>query len=183
MTGMVECWKFILKNSGDNSKLIGLDFSTEMINRAELNKLKFKNSKIEILKENVFDNSISDETVDLVISGFGLKTFNNEQLRKLSIEIERILKPNGEFSLIDVSVPENKSLRSMYMFYLKNIIPVLGKLFLGNPNTYKMLGIYTEAYGNSKNVFKIFNERKFQIEYIEYFFGCATGIKGKKLKN
>jgi len=70
-----------------------------------------------------------------------------------------------------------------YESYLKNIIPVLGKLFLGNPNTYKMLGIYTEAYGNSKNVFKIFNERKFQIEYIEYFFGCATGIKGKKLKN
>src|SRR5690606_5762686 len=100
MTGMGECWKHILKKSDKNSKLIGLDFSTEMINRAERNKNKFKKSKIEILKENVFENSIADETADFVISGFGLKTFDNEQIEKLAKEINRILKPNGKFSLI-----------------------------------------------------------------------------------
>ncbi|MFD1286122.1 class I SAM-dependent methyltransferase [Mesonia ostreae] len=109
MTGMGECWKHILKKSDNNSKLIGLDFSTEMINRAEKNKGKFEKSKIEILKENVFENSIANETADFVISGFGLKTFNNEQLGKLANEINRILKPNGKFSLIDVSVPNSKS--------------------------------------------------------------------------
>ncbi len=182
MTGMGECWKHILKESDKNSKLIGLDFSTEMINRAERNKLKFKKNKIEILKENVFDNSIADETADFVISGFGLKTFNHQQLGELANEIDRILKTNGKFSLIDVSVPKSKILKPFYMFYLKNIIPLLGKLFLGSPETYKMLGIYTEAFGNSKNVYRIFNRPEFEIEYVEYFYGCATGIKGMKIK-
>ncbi|APG65400.1 16S rRNA (cytosine(1402)-N(4))-methyltransferase [Tenacibaculum todarodis] len=182
MTGMGECWKHILKNSDKNSKLIGIDFSTEMINRAEKNKSKFRKSKVEILKENVFDNSIPNETADYVISGFGLKTFNDEQLGELAKEINRILKPNGKFSLIDVSVPKSRILKPFYMFYLKNIIPILGKVFLGSPETYRMLGVYTEQFGNSKNTHRIFNRPEFKVEYVEYFFGCASGIKGRKIK-
>lgn len=182
MTGMGECWKHILKKSDENSKLIGLDFSTEMVSHAEKNKLNFKKSKIKILKENVFDNSIVKESADFVISGFGLKTFNDKQLGELANEIHRILKINGKFSLIDVSVPKNSFLKPFYMFYLKKIIPILGKLFLGSPETYKMLGVYTEEFGNSKNAFQIFNRAEFQIEYVEYFYGCATGIKGIKIK-
>jgi len=182
MTGMGECWKHILKKSDNNSKLIGLDFSTEMINRAEKNKRKFEKSTIEVLKENVFENSIENGTADYVISGFGLKTFNDEQLGELANEINRILKPNGKFSLVDVSVPKSKILKPFYMFYLKNIIPILGKVFLGSPETYKMLGVYTEKFGNSRNTHRIFNRPEFEVEYVEYFFGCASGIKGLKIK-
>ena len=146
------------------------------------NKRKFEKSTIEVLKENVFQNSIENGTADYVISGFGLKTFNDEQLGKLANEIDRILKPNGKFSLIDVSVPNSKFLKPFYMFYLKNIIPILGKLFLGSPETYRMLGVYTEEFGNSKNVHRIFNEQEFEVEYVEYFYGCASGIKGRKTK-
>lgn len=180
MTGMGECWKPILKYSDTNSKLIGLDFSSEMIHHAEKRKEKFKNPSISILKENVFNNSIKSETADYVISGFGLKTFNDKQLKDLAIEVNRILKPDGQFSLIDVSVPKNKLLKFFYMFYLKRVIPLIGKLFLGNPENYKMLGIYTQKYKNSKKLYHIFKEANFEIEYIEYFFGCATGIKGIK---
>lgn len=182
MTGMGECWKHILKKSNKDSKLIGLDFSTEMTKRAEKNKMKFEKSKIEVIKENVFKNSIGNETADFIISGFGLKTFNDEQLGKLANEIDRILKPNGKFSLIDVSVPNSKFLKPFYMFYLKKIIPILGKLFLGSPETYRMLGVYTEEFGNSKNVYRIFNKLGFEVEYVEYFYGCASGIKGQKIK-
>ncbi|MDC9722832.1 MAG: class I SAM-dependent methyltransferase [Urechidicola sp.] len=182
MTGMGECWKHILKKSDSNSKLVGLDFSSEMIKRAEKYKTKFNNSTIEILKENVFENSIKNETADFVISGFGLKTFNNEQLNKLANEIERILKPNGKFSLIDVSVPNNNFLKPFYMFYLKSIIPILGRVFLGRAETYRMLGVYTEEFGNSRNAHQIFKRTNFEVEYVEYFYGCASGIKGRKIK-
>ncbi len=181
MTGMGECWRHILKNSDHDSKLIGLDISGEMTKRAEKTKLKFPDSEIRVLKENVFSNSIATESADYVISGFGLKTFNDEQLEELASEISRILKPNGKFSLIDVSVPANKVLKAFYMFYLKKIIPILGKLFLGSPDTYRMLGIYTEKYINSRNVFRIFQRPEFEVRYVKRFFGCATGIVGTKI--
>lgn len=183
MTGMGECWKYISKETNKNSKLIGLDFSSEMIKRAKVNKSNFHNREIELLQENVFENSIKDQSIDCIISGFGLKTFNENQLNKLAIEIERILKGNGQFSLIDVSIPPNRILKVFYMFYLKNIIPLLGKVFMGNPETYKMLGFYTQKFNNSKEVKHIFEKYNFQVEYVEYFYGCATGIKGIKNDN
>ncbi len=181
MTGMGECWNHIFREFDSESKLISLDFSSEMIKRAQKKEQKFNGYKIEILEENVFQNSLEDESADYIISGFGMKTFNNEQLFLLAREVDRILKLNGTFSFIEVSVPSNKILKGFYMFYLKNIIPVLGRLFLGNPDTYKMLGIYTEEFNNSKKVKEIFENQNFQVEYVDYFFGCATGIKGIKV--
>jgi len=180
MTGMGECWTYILKKDHAVKKLIALDFSKEMIKQANQNKLTYKKQQIEVRKENVFENGIKNEAADYIVSGFGLKTFNERQLKKLAFEIDRILMRNGQFSLIDVSVPQNKLLKIGYMFYLKNIIPIFGKLLLGNPETYKMLGIYTEAYQNSKNVLKIFKAQGFEVEYVNYFYGCASGIKGRK---
>ena len=107
-----------------------------------------------MLKENVFGNSIPGQCADRVISRFGLKTFNSEQLKQLADEINRILKPEGRFSLIDVSVPKSKILRFFYMFYLKNVIPILGWLFPGNPSAYKMLGIYTQKFGDAKETYE-----------------------------
>ena len=181
MTGMGECWKHILKSSGKQSRLIALDFSSEMVKKAETRKAKYQDRHIEVLRENVFQNSIETESADCVISGFGLKTFNEAQLDQLAQEIGRILKPGGRFSLIDVSIPRNSVLKGFYMFYLKRVIPVLGKLFLGNPETYRMLGVYTEAFQNARQVEAIFRRHNFNVQYVEYFFGCASGIKGWKV--
>ena len=74
---------------------------------------------------------------------------------------------------------------------ITEIRTILGALFIGlgaaalyfnMPETYKMLGIYTEAFGNSKNVYRIFDRHGFEVEYVEYFFGCASGIEGKKFE-
>ncbi|WP_108868034.1 class I SAM-dependent methyltransferase [Aquimarina aquimarini] len=180
MTGMGECWKHILRKNDEKSTLISLDFSSEMTKRARKNKKRFNSFDIKILEENVFNNSIKSQTVDYIISGFGLKTFNDNQLRRLANEIDRILKPGGKFSLIEISVPKNRLLKLFFMFYLKNIIPILGKIFLGSPDTYKMLGVYTQEFTNARNIYQIFKTKEFNIEYTEYFYGCATGIKGQK---
>jgi ubiquinone/menaquinone biosynthesis methyltransferase len=180
MAGMGECWKFILHNDSLDCQIVGLDFSSQMIKRATKTRQKFKPWAIELLEENVFSNSIPDNSADYVISGFGLKTFNEHQLKKLSLEIKRILKPGGRFSVVDVSVPGNPILRAFYMFYLKKVIPIIGFLFLGDPENYKMLGIYTQEFVNSKKATEIFGKQGFNVEYFEYFFGCASGIKGIK---
>jgi len=180
MTGMGECWNPILKLIGENGHLIGLDFSSGMLKKAENKKRKYPNHKISLLKEDVFNNSILENSADNVISGFGLKTFSKVQIEQLSLEIKRILKTDGSFSLVEVSVPNNKLLKHLYLIYLKYFIPVLGFLFLGNPQTYKMLGVYTSKYQNSKKAKEIFELNGFEVQYINYFYGCATGIKGIK---
>lgn len=180
MCGMGECWKYIYKTAPHETKIVGLDFSEGMIRLAERNKKQFNEKNIRLLRENLFENSIPDNSASHVISGFGLKTFSEKQLRDLASEVKRILKEEGEFSFIDVSVPRTRGLRFFYMVYLKRIIPFIGKWLLNNSDEYKMLGVYTEKFGNAEQVLRIFKESGLEVEYVEYFFGCASGIRGKK---
>ena len=53
------------------------------------------------------------------------------------------------FFALNFFFPFVVSFEELQMFY-----PVLGWIFLGNPETYKMLGIYTQGYGDSKKVFR-----------------------------
>lgn len=183
MTGMGECWSDILKQTDGKGKIIAIDFSEGMLKYAFKRKARMKNACIDILKVNVFDNGIPENSVDAVISGFGIKTFSEEQLTNLAKEIKRLLKPGGSFSLVDVSVPDPGVLKSLYMFYLKNVIPILGRIFLGNPDTYKMLGIYTEKFKNSNNAADVFRSEGLEVELTSFFHGCATGIKGRKVNS
>ena len=181
LTGMGECWEFSLNKIGPSGKLVALDFSEGMIQHAYSKKNKLQAHNIEILCEDIFGSSIASNSVNAVVCGFGIKTFSNEQLQKLSIEINRVLKPGGYVAMIDISVPGNSILKILYLFYLKNVIPILGMLFLGKPQTYAMLGKYTERFENSKTVKHIFEKNGFKIQYLSYFYGCASGIKGIKI--
>jgi ubiquinone/menaquinone biosynthesis methyltransferase len=180
MTGMGECWSDIFRQTGKQGKIMALDFSEGMLQHAYKRKSRMNGFDIDILKANVFENGIPDNSMDAVISGFGIKTFSESQLNDLAFEIKRILKPGGQFSLIDVSVPDAVVLKGIYMFYLKNIIPILGSIFLGNPETYKMLGIYTDRFQNSAKAASIFRKQGLEVNTTSYFYGCATGIKGRK---
>jgi demethylmenaquinone methyltransferase/2-methoxy-6-polyprenyl-1,4-benzoquinol methylase len=182
MTGMGECWKPLHRFLGVGDHCIALDFSPEMCRRARANCTNYADLTISLYEEDVFENTIPDASVDCVISCFGLKTFSPEQQRVLAQEIYRILKPGGVFSLLEISVPRNLLLRWVYMVYLKQIIPRIGRLFLGNPDNYRLLGIYTEAFQNSRYTWACMQEVGLSANYHEYFLGCASGVSGKRPK-
>ncbi len=178
MTGMGECWRPILRGIGPKGKLIALDFSEGMLRFARPLVPRYPAHSITILHEDLFQNSISDHSVDVVLSGFGMKTFSDAQLAAMARTIARMLKPGGRIALMDVSTPTAAVMRWPYMFYLKRVIPLLGWLFLGNPENYRMLGRYSERFGNAQKVAQIFNDNGLQVDYVSYFFGCATGVVG-----
>ncbi len=181
LTGMGENWKATKKRL-PNSKLTVLDFSDGMLKYAEQkNKIKF-NNKIEILRQDILDNELESNYFDFVTCSFGLKTFNKEQLEILAIETKRILKTGGQFSFIEISKPSNKILKSLYGFYLGQIIPIFGRLLLGNPEEYKMLWQYTKIFENAKEARQIFSQTGLTTSFCSYFYGCATGFYGTKTK-
>ncbi len=180
MTGMGESWHHLLPKIGKNGHLIALDFSEGMLRYAHKRKQKkpYAAHQITIKNEDLFANSIPDSSLDAVVSTYGLKTFNEEQIKKLAVELKRILKNGGQFSLVEVSTPPFFLLRVVYLFYLRYIIPLLGKLFLGNPSTYRMLGLYTIAFGNCNAVHQYFEAMGLPCQTYSLFFGCATGVYG-----
>ena len=180
LTGTGESWASVLKKTGPSGKLTALDFSPGMLAEARLRKERYPGYDIHILEGSVFNNSIPPASQDAVICTYGVKTFTEAQLAAFASEIHRILKPGGQFSLIDVSLPKIKGLRALYLFYISRIIPLLAGLFSANAAVYKMLGIYARNFKDMKRAVPIFAGAGLPATYCNYFFGCATGICGRK---
>ncbi|RHX96260.1 ubiquinone biosynthesis protein [Leptospira yasudae] len=179
MTGMGETWGGLRKNF-PNSRISALDFSDGMLEYANAkNRRSFRN-EIQVIHENVLENRLEANHYDIVISAFGLKTFDRGQMEILAQETKRILKPGGRYSYIEVSSPKNFLLYFLYKIHLKYVVPFFGKLILGNPTQYKMLWKYTESFQNSDSIARIFESAGLDVERKTYFGGCATGITGRK---
>lgn len=82
--------------------------------------------------------------------------------------------------MVEVSRPAGWALEGLYMFYLKRVIPVLGRLMLGNPENYRLLGVYTQNFGDCRALREALTEAGLEARFERYFFGCATGVSGSK---
>ena len=180
MTGMGEAWVYLLRLMAPGSRLIALDLSREMLRRAEKHKRHFPDANIEIDRVDVLAEDFAPGQADFVNSTFGVKTFNREQCRRLAVQIVRLLKPGGKFSLLEISEPSGQLLKRPYMFYLQRLIPTIGKLCLGNPENYRMLGRYTQSFSNCRELEGFLRDEGLVVDYRQYFFGCATGVVGYK---
>lgn len=180
LSGLGENWT-LLKRNFPNSNFYAIDFSENMINQSKKKADKIFDKNLYLICDNLLDNKLESNSFDIVSCAYGLKTFNEEQLNIIAKEVHRILKPNGKFSFVEVSKPNNKVLLFFYSFYLGKIIPILGKIFLGNPEDYKMLWIYTNKFQSSENVKDIFEKHGLEVKIDKYFGGCASGLNGKKI--
>lgn len=179
MTGMGETWSSIVHRF-PNTNLTALDFSSGMLSHAASRNEKYYQQKVKLIQADLLAATLPSNHYDVVICAFGMKTFNQDQLSKLAHEVKRILKPGGQFSFIEISKPDNLILRSLYQFYLKHLIPILGKLLLGDPAEYRMLWFYTNQFVNAKTTCELFNNAGLKTSYHSYFYGCSTGISGVK---
>lgn len=180
MTGMGELCPDLLQMIGNEGTIQAVDISPVMCERAR-QQISDNHSRLQVIQGDALNCPIDNASVDCVVSTFGLKTFNSNQLTELAQEVARVLRPGGQFTFLEISVPPARVLRWPYMTYLNSLIPLIGQLALGNPDNYRMLGTYTTAFQNSRQASECFSSAGLEVQYHSYFFGCATGMTGKKL--
>ena len=176
MSGSGECWQHVLDRGGS---LVSVDFSRVMVQRQAKRKNRFR-GPVDMRHENALQTSIESDSIDCVISAFGLKTLCQEALFKFALEIRRILKPGGRFSLLEISTAEGWWLSPFYRRYVNSVIPLIGKIFLGDIECYRMLGKYTEEFGSCDRITEVFIGAGFDVSVRRHFYGCATSLVGSK---
>jgi demethylmenaquinone methyltransferase/2-methoxy-6-polyprenyl-1,4-benzoquinol methylase len=177
MSGMGELWRSLSPHLPGTATVVGVDFSEQMARRAPRDwPFTLEMHVADVLNPEV----VPTAAADVVVSSFGLKTFNRDQQRLLARRVAQMLKEGGAYSFIEISVPRFAPLRALYMFYLKRVIPVIGRALLGNPDCYRMLGVYTEAFGNTSHFADCLRRTGLEAEETSYFLGCASGVRGTK---
>lgn len=181
MAGTGESWSYVLPQLGQQGEVIAVDFSPVMAANARRRAAQIGGSGICVLQEDALYNSVAAGSVDAVLCVYGTKTLASHDDHRFVCEVQRLLKPGGLFGLVEVSVPPSPLLRFPYLFYLTYIVPLVGKLFLGNPSNYRMLSRYTIQFGNCSRLSALFTANGFEVRQFSFFWGCATALIGTKM--
>lgn len=180
MAGTGEVWPHLLERFPSVREITAVDISSGMHLRAMDRLHRHRAHKIVFVEDDVFESDLPDESADFIVSTFGLKTFNPERHAKLAALIARVLKPGGVYSVIEASDPRGWWLRPVYLVYLKYLLPLVERTVLRGAQDFAMIGKYTTNFGDASAFADMLRAEGLDVEYKKYFFGCATGVTGRK---
>ena len=86
--------------TGDAGKVIGIDFTTAMIDRARINTTKLGFNNVEFRQGDIEDMPVTSNLANVVVSNCVLNLVPNKH--KVFSEIYRVLTPGGHFSISDI---------------------------------------------------------------------------------
>ena len=86
--------------TGAEGKVIGIDFTPTMINKARTNAEKLGFNNVEFREGDIDEMPVNDNSADVIVSNCVLNLVPNKQ--KVINEIFRVLKPGGHFSISDI---------------------------------------------------------------------------------
>ena len=144
------------------SKVIGVDFSLQMI---KLAKLKNKNGVF--IKADCTDLPFKENEFDYVTAGFGLRNIEN---RKIALgEIYRVLKPGGMFLHLDFGY------RNIFSRLFDLFVILIAKMFVKNSGNYEYLIKSKNDFPQPMELVKEFESHNFKLVKIRnYMFGIIS---------
>jgi len=153
---------------------IGLDLSAKMLAIGK-EKIAQKNltAKIEMVKGDSEQLPFSNVNFDAVTVAFGVRNFENLQLGLQ--EIYRVLKPNGQFIILEFSKVKKFPIAQLYHVYFRYVTPTIGKLFNKNSNAYTYLPNSVAVFPEGEEMCVILRKVGFKnIKCTPVSFGIAS---------
>lgn len=92
------------KKTGKNGRVFGVDFSQDMIKKAQQNAKKYGYSNVEFRFGDIEKLPVEDQSIDAVISNCVINLAPNK--KKVFSEIARVLKPDGRAYVSDIVLLE-----------------------------------------------------------------------------
>jgi len=164
----------ILMSKTSAERIVGLDISPGML---DIGKQKISTAnlshKIEMILADSEAIPFEDNSFDAVTVAFGIRNF--EHLDKGLSEIQRIIKPNGIFVILETSNPTKTPFKQGYYLYTKFILPLIGKLFSKDKAAYGYLSESASVFPFGEALNNILRKNGFVDVVAEpQTFGVAT---------
>jgi demethylmenaquinone methyltransferase/2-methoxy-6-polyprenyl-1,4-benzoquinol methylase len=125
--------------AGPNGRVVGLDFSTKMLDVA-----RHESPTIEFREGDALKLPFDDATFDASTIAFGLRNLA-DPVRGLT-EMMRVVKPGGRAVVLEFVRPPKGPVGSAYRVYLKTLLPALGGALSGAPSAYRYLSDTVDSY-------------------------------------
>jgi len=129
----------LAKIAGDGGRVVGLDFSPQMLEVARRD-----NPAIEFIEGDALRLPFEDASFDASTIAFGLRNLA-DPVRGLR-EMLRVVKPGGRAVVLEFVRPPKNVFGSAYRIYLRTMLPAIGGVISGQPTAYRYLSSTIDSY-------------------------------------
>lgn len=172
MCGMGEMACLFAEAGGTGLIVDAFDFSPAMCIKARATVARLGLVRASVAEADVLTLP-GESSYDRIAVSFGLKTLDNVGLAQLAGTVRRLLRPGGRAAFVEIHLPTSNLLLRPYLFYLRRVIPLVGRLFLGDPDCYRSLAIYTEDFTRRDSFGVQLRAVGLAVTERPLFFGCA----------
>ena len=125
--------------AGTHGRVIGLDFSAEMLAVA-----RSHHPRLQFMEGDALNLPFGDGSFDACTIAFGLRNLA-DPVRGLR-EMARVLKPGGRAVVLEFVKPPRGPLGFAYRLYLRTLLPAVGGTLSGAPSAYRYLSDTVDSY-------------------------------------
>jgi demethylmenaquinone methyltransferase/2-methoxy-6-polyprenyl-1,4-benzoquinol methylase len=127
------------------ARVAGIDFAPAMlaVGRRKLQRERLLD-RIALVRGDATLIPLTDGSVDAVTIAFGIR--NVENMLAACTEIHRVLKPGGRLAMLEFAVPTTAGFSSLYLWYLRTVLPRIGRLVSHHDGAYGYLPASIEAF-------------------------------------
>ena len=161
------------------ASIIGLDFSFGMLALGKQKLQKKKNTTIQLLNADALFLPFRAGLFDAVFIAFGIRNIMDRQRAVESFHA--CLKKGGRLVVLELTTPDKGFFRSLYLFYFKKILPVIGSFFSKHHNAYSYLPESVLNFPTPVEFSALMAQAGFrQVRFKQMTFGIVTLFVGQK---
>ncbi|MFM7194736.1 MAG: bifunctional demethylmenaquinone methyltransferase/2-methoxy-6-polyprenyl-1,4-benzoquinol methylase UbiE [Bacteroidota bacterium] len=158
----------------------GVDISEGMLEagRKKIRDLKL-DQRITLQSGDSENLPFGDNYFDAVIVAFGVRNF--EDLDRGLREINRVLKPGGNFVVLEISEPDAFPWKQLFSLYFRQLLPLTGRIISGDRHAYTYLPESVAAFPKGNAFLERMNQSGFSsCEWKPLTFGTCALYTGRK---
>lgn len=151
-------------------RCIGTDFSMGMLQHSKLSS--------NLVCSDGLNLAFADNCFDGATCGFALRNFR--ELPTVFAELNRVLKPGGRISLLEVGSPSSPLLRIGHQIYFNKVVPLIGRI-LSDAEAYRYLPASVKYLPSPQTLKQMLNDAGFtEIGHSQLLTGAAQLITATK---
>jgi demethylmenaquinone methyltransferase / 2-methoxy-6-polyprenyl-1,4-benzoquinol methylase len=159
---------FLAEDLGAGS-VAGADFTLAMLAVARRRRVRDASAAV-FLQADALRLPFRDGAFDVITIGYGLR--NIADIPAALAEMRRVLAPGGRAVILDFGKPSNPLAGLLYRGFLHTMMPAVGWLFHGDPETYLYIPESLERFPAQRGVEKLMRDAGFgKVWYEERLLG------------
>jgi demethylphylloquinol methyltransferase len=123
--GTGDLARLLARHTGPEGKVVGLDFSEQMLTYARRSTYEPLQSQIDWVQGDALALPFADQIFDAGTMSFGLRNLTN--IPQAFQELRRVLKPGAKAVVLDLNRTDNPNQERFQQWYLNTVVPQLGR--------------------------------------------------------